>query len=63
MNADYLKSVKRQFTVYKETAEKAIAQVDDNMLNWQYNDDSNSIAILVKHMSGNMISRWTDFFT
>jgi hypothetical protein len=63
MNADYLKSAKRQFTVYKETAEKAIAQVDDEMLNWQYNEDSNSIAVLVKHMSGNMISRWTDFFT
>jgi uncharacterized damage-inducible protein DinB len=63
MNADYLKSAKRQFLMYKGIAEKAIAQIDDDKLNWQYNEGSNSIAIIVKHMSGNMISRWTDFFT
>jgi hypothetical protein len=49
--------------LYKGIAEKAIEQVDDDRLNWTYNEDSNSIAIIVKHMSGNMISRWTDFFT
>ncbi|WP_432328387.1 DUF1572 family protein [Mucilaginibacter sp. P25] len=32
-------------------------------LYWQYNPESNSIAMIVKHMSGNMISRWTDIFT
>jgi hypothetical protein len=63
MNADYLKSAKRQLLLYKGIAEKAIEQIGDDKLNWTYNDDSNSIAILVKHVSGNMISRWTDFFT
>lgn len=63
MNADYLKSAKRQFLYYKGVAEKAMTQIDDERLTWQHNDDSNSIATIVKHMSGNMISRWTDFFT
>jgi len=35
----------------------------DDKLFWQYNDESNSIAIIVKHLSGNMLSRWTDFLT
>lgn len=39
------------------------AQVEDAQLFWQFNDDSNSIATLVKHLWGNMLSRWTDFLT
>lgn len=38
-------------------------QIEPSQLFIQPNDDSNSIAIVVKHMAGNMISRWTDFFT
>ena len=41
--------------------EKTFSQVDDEGLFWQYNEDSNSIATLVKHLWGNMLSRWTDF--
>ena len=48
---------------YKSLGEKAIAQIEDEKLFWQYNNDSNSIANIVKHLSGNMISRWTDFLT
>jgi len=48
---------------YKDLGEKAMAQVSDEKLFWQYNSESNSIATIVKHLSGNMISRWTDFFT
>ena len=62
-NENYLGSMKRQFLFYKDLAEKAIEQVSDEKLFWQFNDDSNSISIVVKHLSGNMISRWTDFFT
>lgn len=40
-----------------------MAQVSDKDLYWQENDDSNSAAIIVKHMYGNMLSRWTDFLT
>ena len=64
INENYLKSMHRQFSYYKNLGEKAIAQIqDEKKLFWQYNDDSNSIATIVKHLSGNMISRWTDFFT
>ena len=51
------------FQYYKILGEKAIAQVPETALFWQANEDSNSIAMIVKHISGNMISRWTDFLT
>jgi hypothetical protein len=56
-----LESARQQFQQYKEMGEKAMAQVPDKGLFWQFSDDSNSIAILVKHLWGNMLSRWTDF--
>ncbi|MCB9064451.1 MAG: DUF1572 family protein [Chitinophagales bacterium] len=59
----YLKSIDRQFRYYKSLGEKAMQQVDDNILFIQPNEDSNSIATIVKHMWGNMMSRWTDFLT
>lgn len=63
MPPDYLESVKKEFTKYKILAEKAIGQVDEEKLFWQYNPESNSIAIIVNHLWGNMLSRWTDFLT
>lgn len=61
MNATYLNSAIQLFRMYKQLGEKAIAQVDEKHLWWQANEDSNSIAIIVKHLYGNMLSRWTDF--
>ena len=43
--------------------EKTMEQVPDEKLDWQYNADSNSIAVIVKHLWGNMLSRWTHFLT
>lgn len=63
MANDYINSVKKQFEMYKVLGERAMAQVPDDKLFWQYNDDSNSIATIVKHLAGNMLSRWTDFLT
>ena len=63
MNTTYLESTKKQFEYYKMLGDKTIAQLPDDKLFWQYNDESNSIAIIVKHLSGNMLSRWTDFLT
>jgi hypothetical protein len=63
MAINYLASAKRQFLLYKQLGEKAMAQLDEQELNWQANEDSNSIATIVKHLSGNMLSRWTDFLT
>ena len=63
MENDYLTSVKKQFAYYKSLGEKTFEQLTDEQLYWQYNPESNSIAMIVKHMAGNMISRWTDIFT
>lgn len=43
-------------------AEKAIDQVPDEKIDWQYNPETNSIAVIVKHLAGNMRSRFTDFY-
>lgn len=63
MYDNYLHSVKKQFEYYKILGEKSIQQLEDSALFWQYNDISNSIAIIVNHLHGNMMSRWTDFLT
>ncbi len=60
---DYLASVRKQFEYYKQISERAFAQLTDEQLFWQYNAESNSIATIVKHLWGNMLSRWTDFLT
>ena len=60
---DYIESVIQQMLYYKKIAEKTFAQLPDEQLFWQYNEASNSVATLVKHLSGNMLSRWTDFLT
>lgn len=59
----FLSGAVKQFEYYKSLGEKAMAQVPDEQLFWQYNAESNSIAIIVQHLSGNMLSRWTDFLT
>ena len=58
-----LESAKSQFLYYKTLGEKAINQLTEEQLFISTNEDSNSIATIVKHISGNMLSRWTDFFT
>lgn len=63
MAYDFLESAIKQFEYYKLLGEKSFAQVSDEQLFWQYNEDSNSIATIVKHLWGNMMSRWTDFLT
>lgn len=63
MQEDYLKSIRKQFEYYKMLGEKTFNQLSDEELFWQYNPESNSVAIMVNHISGNMLSRWTDFLT
>ena len=60
---EYLLIVRQQFKHFKERAEKAIQQLSVDELNWKPNEESNSIAIIIKHLSGNMHSRWVDFLT
>ncbi len=61
MADNYLESMVMQFEYYKMLGEKTFDQVEEEQLFWQYNEDSNSIAVIVKHLWGNMLSRWTDF--
>lgn len=60
---NYLASSIAIFRQYKALAEKAMAQLSDESLLWQPNEESNSVYLIIKHMSGNMQSRWTDFLT
>ncbi len=60
---EYLEGIKKQCKYSKSLGEKTIDQLPEAQLFWQYNEDSNSIAIIVKHLWGNMKSRWTDFLT
>jgi hypothetical protein len=61
--SNYLNSIRKEFQYYKHLGDKTISQLNDQELHWQYNEESNSIAIIVKHLWGNMLSRWTDFLT
>jgi hypothetical protein len=59
----YLEDSRELFRYYKGLAERAMAQVADEQLFVAIDEEANSIAIIVKHMAGNMRSRWTDFLT
>jgi len=59
----FLTSTRKQFEYYKMLGDRTFTQINEEDFFWQYNEESNSIAIIVKHMWGNMLSRWTDFLT
>lgn len=59
----FLQSAIKRLSYYKDLGDKTFAQLSDADFHFQPNDDSNSIAIIVQHMAGNMLSRWTDFLT
>ncbi len=59
----YLESAIKQFEYYKSLGDKTISQLSFKDLKKEFAEDSNSIAIIVKHMVGNMLSRWTNFLT
>ncbi len=63
MTKSVMRSFEQTFRSYKQLGEKAMLQVSDEALHWQFNEESNSIATIVNHLHGNMLSRWTDFLT
>ena len=63
MKSNYLHASRKQFEYYKMLGDRTFAQISDEDFFWQFNEESNSIAIIVKHIWGNMLSRWTDFLT
>jgi hypothetical protein len=63
MEQEYLHSIRKQFEYYKSAGEKTFNQLNEQDFFRQFNEESNSIAIIVNHLSENMKSRWTDFLT
>src|ERR1700757_5378983 len=63
IGTEYLNDVLRNFRSYKKLAEEALAQTSDEDIFKLIDPNANSIAMLIKHMAGNMRSRWTDFLT
>ncbi len=59
----YMEDALSLFRYYKRLAERAMEQVSDEHLFAELDEQGNSIAIIIKHMTGNMRSRWTDFLT
>lgn len=59
----FLESAIKRLASYKELGDKTFAQLSEDDFFYQPNEESNSIAIIIQHMAGNMFSRWTDFLT
>lgn len=58
---NYLDSIKKLFRYYKQLGDKALQQISEEQMHWKHHERCNSIAVMVKHMAGNSLSRWTDF--
>jgi|SRR5919198_1520027 hypothetical protein len=63
MGEEFLRSAVSRFQELKRLGDRALDRVDESDLRFAPDPESNSIAILVQHLAGNMISRWTDFLT
>ena len=61
--SDFLPDAIQEFRKYQDLGARAMAQLEDDELFRTVDPESNSIALVVKHLRGNMISRWTDFLT
>ena len=59
----YLENAIVEFKKVKQLGDKSFSQIKDEDFFWSPDEESNSIAIIIRHLSGNMISRWTDFLT
>ena len=63
IGAEFLAAAINALEANKKLADRAIAQVDDERLRLSLDENTNSIAVIMKHVAGNLISRWTDFLT
>jgi hypothetical protein len=63
IGVEFLSSVINAFEANKRLADRAVAQVADAKLHVALDENTNSIAVIMKHVAGNLISRWTDFLT
>jgi hypothetical protein len=60
---EYLATAIRRMKYYKDLGEKTFEQLEEKDFHFQPSSESNSIAVIVQHMTGNMLSRWTNFLT
>ncbi|MEK3887588.1 DUF1572 domain-containing protein [Bacillus sp. FSL K6-3431] len=58
---EYLRVVRERFKDVKGLGDKTISQLSKEDIHWKLNEASNSVAAIAKHLSGNMVSRWSDF--
>lgn len=63
LGTHYLKDSIASLRAYKKQADKALAQLNDDQFFVTLDEEGNSVAIIMKHIAGNMFSRWTDFLT
>ena len=61
--AEFLSSVANAFEANKRMADRAVEQVPDEKLHVALDANTNSVAVIMKHVAGNLLSRWTDFLT
>ena len=61
--SSFLQSAIKRLSYYKDLGDKTFEQLNDAEFHFQPNEESNSIAIIIQHTAGNMLSRWTDFLT
>jgi hypothetical protein len=53
----------KRFEYYKSLGDRSFEQLSEEQIFWKFNEESNSVAVIVKHIAGNMLSRWTNFLT
>ena len=63
MQEEFLSTAIRRMKYYKDLGEKTFEQLEEKDLHFQASSESNSIAVIVQHIAGNMLSRWTNFLT
>lgn len=63
ISKEYLETAIRRFRQYKELGDKTFAQLNDADFHYRPGNESNSIAVIIQHIAGNMLSRWTNFLT
>lgn len=63
LSTQFLQSAIKRLSYYKELGDKTFTQLPEAAFHYQPNETSNSIALIIQHMAGNMLSRWTDFLT
>ena len=61
--ADFIRSALRQLNYYKALGDRTIGRLNDTQMHFSAAEHSNSIAVIIRHLEGNMRSRWTDFLT